>query len=374
MSVFDVASSPPRAARPAAFRRPGLILAYAAYLLAAGFALAAPWSALLHRTAAEYPRGDAELFDQGGVMLMEAIRRALLGLPAAATSSGVVLLFAGAVGLLPFGMLIAGLGRQGRVRAPFLAARAVGSLGTLTLIWGLGFAAQAILGALLALLGVKLVGALHLAPRGEALAHASLRVLALVPPLPLGVARDLAMFSAVNDATRLYTSASRALLVLRRAFGRALGAYLARALLALAVLLAAFWIPTSLLAPTSPPRVAIPFLVHQLAIVLAVALRASWLAAAIRFLDARAPLAVPEAPFAEPEGMVASPEGTFASPEGTFASPDGTFASPDGTFASPDGTFASSEGTFAEPNGTLSPAESAFAEPDGTDAPPTKSS
>lgn len=290
MSHLDAPLEPARAARPAAFRRPGLIAAYVIYLLVAGFAAAAPWSSLLHATVAGYPRGDAELFDRGGTMLIEAIRLARFGAPAATTSSGLAILFTGAVGLLPFAALIAGLGRSGRVRASFLAARAVRPLGTLTLLWGLSFAAQAILGALLGVLGVKLVGALHLAARGEAFAHVVLGMVVLLVLLPIGVARDLAMVSAVNDETRFYTSSSRALRVLRRAFGRALGGYLVRALVALAILLAALFVPSRFSAPDAPPAVAIPFALHQLAIAIAVFLRASWLASAIRLLDTRAPL------------------------------------------------------------------------------------
>ena len=290
MSRLDPSFEPPRAARPAAFRRPGLVAAYAIYLLVAGFAVAAPWSSLLHATVAGYPRGDAELFDRGGTMLIEAIRQARSGSPAATTSSGLSILFTGAVGLIPFAALIAGLGREGRVRASFLAARAVRPLGTLTLLWGLSFAAQAIFGALLGVLGVKLIGALHLAARGEAFAHVALGLVVLLALLPVGVARDLAMVSAVNDETRFYTSSSRGLRVVRRAFGRALGGYLVRALLGLALLLGALFLPSILSAPDAPPAAAIPFAIHQLAIVLVVFLRASWLASAIRLLDARAPL------------------------------------------------------------------------------------
>lgn len=296
MSDLDAVSDPPRAARPAAWRRPGLIVAYAVYLLVAGLAVAAPWAALIHGAVTGYPRGDAELFDRGGIMLVESIRLAARGAPVAMTSSGLAVLLTGALGLLPFAVLIAGLGREGRVRAPFLAARAVRPLGTLTLLWGTSFAAQAILAALVALLGAKIIGALHLAARGEAIAHVILALITLLALLPVGVARDLAAVSAVNDETRFYTSSARALRVLRRAFGRALGAYLSRSLLALAVLLAAFWIPAALRGSDAPPAVGIPFAIHQLAIVIAVFLRASWLASAIRFLDDRAPLPRPEPP------------------------------------------------------------------------------
>ncbi len=290
---------PGRARRPAAFRRPGLVLAYAVYLLVAGFAVAAPWSTVIHGTVAGYPRGDAELFDRGSVMLLEALRLARFGGPAATTASAFALVVAGALGLLPFAALIAGLGREGRVRAPFLAARAVRPIGTLTLLWGLGFAAEAIVGGLVGVLGIKLIGALHLAARSEAIAHVVLGVVGLLFLLPVAVARDLAAVSAVNDETRFYTSSSRAVRVLRRAFGRALGAYLVRALLALAILLAALALPSLLRGPDAPPGVAIPFAIHQLAVVLAIFLRASWLASAIRLLDSRAPLPRPE-PVLEP--------------------------------------------------------------------------
>jgi hypothetical protein len=336
VSLLDAPSDPPRTSRPAAFRRPGLVVAYAVYLLAAGLAVAAPWSALIHATAAGYPRGDAELFDRGGVMLVEAVRLATRGAPAAMTSSGLVVLLAGAFGLVPFAMLIAGLGREGRVRAPFLAASAARSLGTLTLIWGLGFAAQAIFGALLGLLGLKLLDGLHLAPRSEGIAQVSLGVGALLALLPLGVARDLAMVSAVNDETRFYTSSTRALRVLRRAFGRSLGAYLARSLLALAALLAAFWIPAALRAPDAAPGVAIPFLVHQLAIVIAVFLRASWLAAAIRLLDDRAPIAAPESVIVEPEGTLSSPESAPVELDGAPSAPESAPAGSEGSHSPPD--------------------------------------
>jgi hypothetical protein len=314
LSHLDVPVDPPRTARPAAFRRPGLIVAYAIYLLVAGFAVAAPWTSLLHGTVAGYPRGDAELFDRGGTMLIEAIRLARLGTPAATTSSGLAILFTGAVGLLPFAALIAGLGRRGRVRASFLAARAVRPLGTLTLVWGLSFAAQAIFGALLGVLGVKLVGAFHPAARGEALGQVAVGVVVLLALLPLGVARDLAMVSAVNDETRFYTSCSRGLRVVRRAFGRAVFGYLVRALLGLAILVAALFLPSWLRAPDAPPATAIPFALHQLAIVVAVFLRASWLASAIRLLDTRAPLssAAPvEAPI-----VVVAPVETIDAAEG----------------------------------------------------------
>ena len=289
MSAADPALEPLRTSRPAAFRRPGLIVAYVAYLLVAGFALAAPWSAIVHGTVAGYPRGDAELFDRGGIMLLEALRLTRFGAPAAMTSSALVLVLVGAIGLLPFAALIAGLGREGRVRAPFLAARAVRPIGTLTLVWGLSFAAQAVVAALVTVLGVKLVGAFHLAERGEALANLVVAAVVLLALLPIGVARDLALVSAVNDETRFYTSSSRALQVLRRAFARTIGAYLVRSLAALAILLAALCLPSLLRAPDAPPAAAIPFAIHQLALVLAVALRASWLASAIRLLDSRAP-------------------------------------------------------------------------------------
>lgn len=362
MIDLDPSTDPPRAARPAAFRRPGLVLAYAVYLLVAGLAVAAPWSATLRTTVSGYPRGDAELFDRGGVMLVEAVRLAGRGAPAAVASSGIAVVLTGALGLVPFAMLIAGLGRAGRVRASFLAARAARAIGTLTLLWGASFAAQAVLGALLSILGVKIIGGLHLAARGEFTAHVILGVVALLVILPLGVARDLAAVSAVNDETRFYTSASRALRVVRRAFGRAVGGYLVRALAAIALLLAAFVIPTLLGGPDAPPAVALPFAVHQVALLLAIFLRASWLASAIRLLDERAPLFRPlssEIPLVPGEVALLHPPPPLAPAESASADSDGSLLAAESKLLSPPVPLSGTESAAAEPDGPLSATKSA---------------
>lgn len=299
---------PPRAARPAAFRRLGLVAFVTAYRLVAGVLIAGPFAVLLHGAVAHDPRGDAALFDPGAAMLFEALRMAARGAAGASAASGPIALFATFLGIFPFAALIAGLGRQGRLSLAYLAARAVRPIGTLALLWGFGLVAQVALAAIFGLLGAKVVGKLHLTPRGDDLGGVVVAAGVLLVVLAAGVVRDLAAVAAVNDGSRFYTSVKRALGVLRRAGQRAFLAYAWRGVLAVAAIVAAA-VAVSFLSRGSSDPVAIPFLIHQAAIAFTVFLHASWLAASIRLLDRFAPLAVASAPISvPPPAPVAVPE------------------------------------------------------------------
>jgi hypothetical protein len=289
--IAEAPADPPRAARPTARARPGAIALYGAYVLAAAAILAAPIAASIHDTVAGYPRGDAELFDQGSLMLYEAVHRSSRALPSLIASTSAVGLAALFLGLFPLAALIAALGREGRLAPSYLAARAVRPIGTLALLWGTAALAQAVLAGLVALLGGKILDWAHPHGPAELYAQVALGAAVLLAVLAAGVARDLAFVSAVNDETRFYTSAARAVRSLPQAFLSWLG----RSLLGLAA------IALSLrLAPYQSGAVALPLALHQIGIFAAVFCRASWLAAAIRILDRRAPLAAQAAPEATP--------------------------------------------------------------------------
>jgi hypothetical protein len=286
---------PPRAERPAAFRRLGLVALYFAYLLIASSLIAGPFVALVSSTVANDPRGDAVLFDPGALMLVEALRLAARGAVGALTASGWNAIFATFLGLLPFAALIAGLGRQGRLSAGYLAARAVRPIGTLALLWGVGLVAQVIFGGLTGLVGAKIIKQLHLSIVGEDIGRVVLAGVTLLVVLTVGVVRDIAAVAAVNDGSGLYTSVVRALRVTIGAFGRVAFAYASRGVLGRGAIVAASpliaWISRG-----EDPAFGIPFLIHQAAIVFGVFMHASWLAAAIRLLDRVAPVPVPRAP------------------------------------------------------------------------------
>jgi hypothetical protein len=284
----ELRDDPPRQSAPAAFRRPGLVLLVAAYHLLAGLLVAAPIAALVNTTVSGYPRGDAELFDPGAVMLIEALRLGARGIPATLTGAGLPALLAVFLGLVPLAALITGLARRGPLSRAFLARAATARLGTLALLWGTGLAAQILLAVIVVLLGGKLVDVLHLRAKNEDIAYLILAAVTALTVIAAGLLRDLALVAAVAEDDGFYTSTARALRTAFRRPARVIGAYASRALLSLAFLVAAFE-----LAPARGASLGTAFALHEGAIVLGVFLRASWLAAGLRLLTSAAPRHAP---------------------------------------------------------------------------------
>jgi hypothetical protein len=302
-------TDPPRALHAAAHRRLGLCAWIYAYRALAGLLIALPMTAAVSAPVAGYPRGQAELFDPGGVMLVESLRllRRSTGVVTSASSLAIVAFLGG---VLPLGALIAGLGREGRLPAGFAIGRALRHAGTLALLFGLGLLAQAIVGAILGLLGSKLVDALTLSPMRESYARLAIGLVVLAWVALIGVVRDLASVAAVHGGHRFYVSAQRGLGAMRRAGGRALFAWSWRSALGLAGVVLAAWLAPPL-AGAGAGAVVIGVALHQAGIAGAVFGRASWLAAAIGHSEATAPtvLVEPE-PAAEATAAIAAPEPT----------------------------------------------------------------
>jgi hypothetical protein len=278
---------PPVSAAPAAHRRPGLVAFAYAYRALAGVLMALPAAAAIGGATASWPRGQRVLFDRGGVMLLESIRLARRALAPVELGAGAVAVVALIFGIFPLAALLVGLGREGRLPAAFLAGRAWSHAGTLALLFGVAALAQAIAGAILALLGEKLVGTFAFGALGHDVADAAVSAVVLAVILIVGVLRDLACVAAVRGEHRFYMAAVGGLRCARRAGGRALGAWAWRASLGLAGLGLAAWLAPSL-AGASAGAVAVGALLHQAAIVGVTFARASWLAAAMRLYDASA--------------------------------------------------------------------------------------
>lgn len=285
--ALDLLDSAPEHA-PAAHRRPGLVALLYGYRALAGLVLALPAAAAIGGVTSSYPRGQGELFDPGGVMLLESLRLARRAAPAVAVGGGTVVMLATAFGLFPLAMVIAGLGHRGRLSAGFLAARAWTHAGTLALLFGLGLLAQAITAAVLTALGSKLIDALKLAPPAEDLAFVGLLALALAVVGVVGVVRDLGYVAAAHGERRFYGACVSALRGLRKAPGRALGGYAWRAALGLAGLALAAWAAPSLTG-ASRGAIVVGVVLHQVALAGAAFARVSWLAAAIGVIDGTAP-------------------------------------------------------------------------------------
>src|SRR5262249_12581347 len=156
-----------------------------------------------------WPRGQAELFDPGAVMLFESLRLARRAIETAGVSAITIAAIAMLAGVFPLGALLAGLDRRGPLSVAFLADRAWRLAGTLALLFVVAALAQALGGAVVVLLGGKLIGALSLSPPADDLAFAALAAVTLALVLGVGVLRDLASASAVRAGLGFYGAALR---------------------------------------------------------------------------------------------------------------------------------------------------------------------
>jgi hypothetical protein len=176
-------------------------------------------------------------------------------------------------------LLVAVAHRPGPSRA-FLA-QAGAAVGTLALLWGLATFAQVLGGGLL-LFGLRraIEAQSWAAPRADLALLCAAGAVAL-GVLGVGVVHDVARVVAVDERRGVYMSLARALDVVRARPARVAMAYLSRGALTLAALAGAT-ILASRLGVSTLPRVLVGAVVHQGSLVLAVVLRASWLAAAMR--------------------------------------------------------------------------------------------
>jgi hypothetical protein len=273
------------AADPRASKRPGLVFALYAYRAVAALLIALPATALLSGGTASAPRGQAELFDPGAVMLLESVRFARRGLGAVTWSAGAIALLALLGSVIPLGALLAGISSEERPSIGFLAERAFKHAGTLALVLALGAMSQLTVIGLTLVLGGKVLGALSIVPPSEDIVFLLVVLVALALAAVVGVVRDLACVAAVRDELRLYSAGVAAFRSARRSLGRAIGAWAWRAALGtLGVVVVAVAAPP--IAATSPVATAVSTVLHQLAILGATVAHASWLAAAMRIHDA----------------------------------------------------------------------------------------
>ncbi|WP_437801445.1 hypothetical protein [Sorangium sp. So ce693] len=274
--------------RPAAHERPAAVALYFGYRALASFLVAAPLSVFVAQVVGEYPRGDAILFDPGGLMLGELTRLSAHVAAALAAQLGLGTLLAAALGLLPLAVLLAALSQEGPLSAQDLGGRAARALGPLALLWGVALAAQVAAAALVLLPGTKLCAELPVLPRGRDLAAIAVAAAALVPVAAIGLLHDVARVAVVGEQRGFYTAVSRGLDALRAAPLAAAWAYASRGVLAAVALAGGAWV-VHLAGVSTGLRVAAALAVQLAAFAVAAYLRASWLTAALRLLDRSAP-------------------------------------------------------------------------------------
>lgn len=113
--------------------------AYVAWRVIGAWFLALPLGSVLSTSAREFPRGDAELFDAGGVFLLEVLRLNSEALRALVNSALLQLFVVGALGLIPLSCLFVTLTRTGGAWV-VRAARALPGLALLGLVYWAGIA------------------------------------------------------------------------------------------------------------------------------------------------------------------------------------------------------------------------------------------
>jgi hypothetical protein len=270
-------------------RRPVAVGVLYAWSALAGLAAAWPVSAWVGESYGRHPRGDLVLFDPGGLALADLFARGE-GLGVAVTHALVVLAVCAVLGLVPMAALVVSIGHATLDRAapPLRAAfeRAAESFGALLRLLAVVSLAQGlVVGAgLLAANGTT--GALQGKLDDAAADLSGLFVLAVfvLAALFLGVVHDVARVAAI----RFRVGAFAALGVARRAMRPGpMSTAWSWAWRALAGLTAAVGvgIVAHRLGGRPGASLAVLALLHQGVVLLRAALRASWLASALRLVD-----------------------------------------------------------------------------------------
>ncbi|HEX9621544.1 MAG TPA: hypothetical protein VF989_15475 [Polyangiaceae bacterium] len=266
-------------------RRPFVIAAAWLLKVGAAYALAAPFLRAVQATGvAERPGADSELFVPGGLLLVETLRLARPDLILALTTAALVAPFALLVAELGLAALMTAIATPGRLVPERWASR---TLVALPRFIGLGVAFSLAQGGLaFACIGptAGLFAALD-GVQGGAYADAAFLFGILVGSVSIsavGLIEDLARALVVVEQGSVVRSIGLAIAVFRKTPLRLAAQWLARSALVLpAILLAALAVDAVDVSRTGAWRWLVALAIHQTVLLLATALRASWLARAL---------------------------------------------------------------------------------------------
>lgn len=280
---------------PAAWRRPGVVFVMYAYRLVVALLVALPISVLFGAAINGQPRRDAVLFDDGAMFFVEVIRRSSSAIGPIGISALVLLAVASFASILPLAAVIGALATKGRVTARDVGAFALRPVGPFALLFGVFAGVQVVVLAIVSAVG----GAISRRPMFDAPGSDRVKIVALLVALLLvlivGVFHDLARVAVVRDELGFRASLSRALATFKKSHVLVLAAWATRAGLGAIAIFAALSF-VSRLGVESMVKVVAGSLVYQASILVALFLRASWLASAIRHVDAARPISVPSEP------------------------------------------------------------------------------
>jgi hypothetical protein len=269
---------------PAIRERPLAAAIYLGFVALVGLAWAAPLAAVIGGVTGAYPRGDAEILDPGGVMLVEGLRRVGQQLGAIAAAWSIVAVIAVPLGLVVMAFALAQLARPGRARPVWALARALRSFPGLAVVGLVALLAEGV-----GLVGVMLGGgaiarSVWPVPPARDLGRLGVLGLALGVVAAVGVVHDLARAAAVSRPLGAYGALRAAFQTVRRSAGRAAWAYAWRASLGLLAIASAGWLGVRIGHGGTGAVIASAF-VHQLGLGLAGWLRLAWLAQAVRLVQ-----------------------------------------------------------------------------------------
>jgi hypothetical protein len=286
--VTDVVRRPTSSVR--ARSRPRAVLGMWAWETALSFAGSLPAAALVRAAYGRHPDGDAPLWDPGALPLLGLLSREANGVRAATTTAALLLLFGAIAGLVPLAAMMISISsatRQGRAigvaRTIEAALRTFRSFGLVLALVGVGQCLVLAIGFLLA----EGIQSWTQSSLGEALAQhlaAAVGAIALLGALGIGVVQDLARASVVRLDVRAVPAITLGARALRTAPIAVMWSWTWRAIASLAPVIA-----VGRLADVIGGRGGIALLalalLHQCVVVSRVALRASWLANAMRTVD-----------------------------------------------------------------------------------------
>ena len=277
---------------PRACRCAGAILLLYSFRLVGAWLVAAPVATLLAGGLAHLPQGDAALFEPGGAYLLEALRLSRNGLVSTLRISMWVAVLIGGLTLAPLCALMVALSSGGGLRwGPWAGATAV-QLPAFVLLSGLTLLAQAgaatALGLVVAVARESLQGTLN-DRLADLLLLTGVAVGALIV-IALGIGQDLARAALVRHRTTVTEALRRAWCAARHRPLKTLVDWMTPAVWGVAVVAGAAIVCSSFdVARPEQWRTLAALLTHQLTSLALVALRAHWLARALRLVGQEPP-------------------------------------------------------------------------------------
>jgi hypothetical protein len=266
-------------------RRPGVIAVVWAARLIGAWIVALPVTQLFESSGiGDFPRGDALLFEPGGALLVETLRKGGGALPATLRDSLLLLLLVMFASLLPLALLLVALVHGGRLDRREWLVRAFEHLPPLILLAGAVLLVQSIALGAAAVVAAAARAILYqrLDERSADLITVALFLGGALFVLALGILHDLARAAAVRHRSRATSAIKAGYRALRRRPLAALSGWLVPALWSVAALAAgAILVGRIGVEESGEWRVLAVLGVHQLVMLGLVALRAVWLARAL---------------------------------------------------------------------------------------------